>query len=80
MRSKTKRRIGALAASTVLCVAGLGVGAGSASAGVTLTTPGGQVVTAPAQATGGAVTAFTRITTNPGNTRNRNPLNIAFSC
>ena len=32
MRSKTKRRIAALAASAVLCVAGLGVGAGAASA------------------------------------------------
>jgi hypothetical protein len=32
MRSKTKRRIAALAASTVLCVAGLGATAGAASA------------------------------------------------
>lgn len=63
MRSKTKRRIAALAASTVLCVAGLGATAGTASAGggPELTTPGGHVVTGPVEARDGAMNAFNRV-------------------
>ena len=67
MRSKTKRRIAALATSTVLCVAGLGATAGTASAGPTLTVglnspQGTHTVNGPDAATGGAVTAITAIT------------------
>ena len=62
MRSKTKRRIAALAASAVLCVAGLGVGAGTASAQPPFAcdTPGAFVVF-PSDAASAVATAFAAV-------------------